>query len=201
LCKSATKLDEQSDQNQQNNEMIDVNTKNIEEPIEYVTFTNKLNDTSKMFCITALEDEIEVFTDREDFGRLIDPDNTEYIVNELRERIDFIKMNLSNSTWDKNYYLELINTQLTREEQILKIAKKQHDKDRAELRFSNITLEIGRIKKELNEKIDLMQLKKDIQSAISKYKGDINDVWMELSEKSFTKDDFEDLIINKLHMQ
>lgn len=53
---------------------------NLDEPkkdIEYVTFSSKFHDISKMFCITAIQEEIEVFRDREDFGYYTDPDHSE----------------------------------------------------------------------------------------------------------------------------
>jgi len=60
-----------------NNEIPTKDTNIAEETIEYVTFSSKFNDISKIYSITALEDEIEVFTNREDYGRLVDPDNIE----------------------------------------------------------------------------------------------------------------------------
>ena len=71
---------------QESKTMTDVPTK--DEPVDYITFTSKFNDILKMYCISAINEEIEVFTEREDYARNVDPDNIEYIVNELKERLD-----------------------------------------------------------------------------------------------------------------
>ena len=46
-------------------------------PVDYVTFTSKFNDPSKMYSISAINEEIEVFNERDDFAANVDPDNIE----------------------------------------------------------------------------------------------------------------------------
>ena len=56
-----------------------------------------------MFSIVAINEEIEVFTERDDFAANVDPDNIEYILNELKERLNQIKTALKNGTYDSHY--------------------------------------------------------------------------------------------------
>lgn len=100
---------------------------------------------------------------------------------------------LKDGTYDQNQYTELLEGQLKREEQIVKIAKKQHDKDRAELRYANVKTEISRINKDKSEQIDIKKFKSDILNALNTHKDvDIE----EMMKNSFSKDDLESLVSN-----
>lgn len=57
----------------------------------------------------------------------------------------------------------------------MKIAKTKHDKDRAELRVSNIIQEIGKIENDLKEKVDLKKFKNDINIAFKNLNQDLID--------------------------
>ena len=46
-------------------------------PVNYVTFTSNFNDPSKMYSISAINEEIKVFNERDDFAANVDPDNIE----------------------------------------------------------------------------------------------------------------------------
>jgi len=55
-----------------------LSTKEINQSItEYIEFSKNFNSVDKMWCISALEDEIQKFKIREGYGNLVDPDHTE----------------------------------------------------------------------------------------------------------------------------
>lgn len=146
------------------NAMLDENENHpkveVEEPESYITFSKNFNNVEKMFSILAIKDEIYRFSERVGFGRLVDPESISFIVDSLKERLDYIQSNIDSGNYNEENYKSLLNAQLKREEQIANTAKKDYDQVRATNRKTCILRELDGETEVIKEKPMVKPVKK-----------------------------------------